>query len=199
MLTWRLENFAHLFTLPSSSLFYSPDPPTSSPTADRLPDICEDYTFTVEIARRELQNEGGLCQPNVVTVANENGLSVFTQLVEQAGLADIFLCPGPFTAWVPSNAAFEALDPALVEYLLAAENVEDLREILLYHLIPGAVLTTEFQPGPIETIQGENVIVGIDPVTINSAFVTEADIAACNGIIDVIDQVLFPPSFGKMF
>lgn len=155
------------------------------------------YTFADSTgnSRRQLQFEGELCEPNVLDVAEENELTTFVQLVEQAGLSDIFLCAGPFTGWIPTNAAFNALDPVVLEFLLDPANNELLQEVLLYHLLPGFYLTTELEPSSLPTIQGETVIVTVNPVTINGATVTEADILACNGVIDKVDEVLLPPSF----
>jgi uncharacterized surface protein with fasciclin (FAS1) repeats len=158
------------------------------------------YTFggsnsTEEPTQRRLQFGGALCDPNILMIAEREDLTSFVSLVELAGLSDIFLCAGPFTAWIPTNAAFASLDPNLVEFLTDPVNRDLLQQVLLYHLLPGFILTTELTPSAIQTIQGENVVVSINPVTINQAFVVNPDILACNGVIDIIDGVLLPPSF----
>jgi len=100
---------------------------------------------------------------------------------------------GPFTAQLPNNAAFEALDPAHLEFLLDPANQAELRDLLLYHLIPGATTSTEFTAGPTETLlSGEAVEVGVSPLTFDEASVITSDITACNGLINIIDAVLTP-------
>lgn len=144
-------------------------------------------------SHRELQFDGPLCDPNVIdTARNIPTISIFVSLIEQAGLEDIFLCAGPFTCLAPSNAAF-AENPGLTNYLADLNNVEDLREFVLYNIIPGLYLLDDFQFGELETLQGEDVLVGLAPLTFNGAGVVEGDILACNGVIDVIGDVIVPP------
>lgn len=145
--------------------------------------------------RRELQFSGENCDRNILTVAKEKGLSTFVMLVEAAGLTYIFDCPGPFTAWIPSNEAFAALDPTYVQNLM--KNPTRLREFLLYHLLPGFQLSTQMKEGPVQTLQGSSVNIAFSPFRINQAVVTTSDILACNGVIDIIDDVLVPPGARK--
>ena len=170
---------------------------------DIIPKVCEilDFRHPGDLAdlningifRRKLQYEGELCEPNVLEVALKNPiLSTFTSLLEIAGLSDIFLCAGPFTALAPTNQAW---DPALVAELSRPENKEKLRELLLYHILVGARFTNELQPGQYETLlKGENVTVRIDPIRFNQAGVVIPDELACNGVIQAIDDVLSPDS-----
>ena len=140
---------------------------------------------------RNLQYSGELCDVNVIDTARQDPeLSTFVQLIEAAGLVDLFLCAGPFTALVPNNNAFSKLDPSLIDYLLNPANIEELQDLLLYHLLPGAVFSYDLQPGSVITLIGETVDVQLDPIRFNNAEVLEADIAACNGVIHIIDKVL---------
>jgi len=100
---------------------------------------------------------------------------------------------GPFTALLPTNTAFEDLDPAFLENLLLPENLDELVNFLLYHLLPGATLTTDLSEGPTDTLfSGNQLEVGLDPVQFDQVNVTTGDIMACNGYIDIIDGVLSP-------
>lgn len=85
------------------------------------------------------------------------------------------------------------MDPEYIQELLLPENIEDLQNLLLYHILPGATLTTEFTAGPTDTLFPENQIeVGLDPTQFDNADVLTPNIVACNGYIDVIDTVLDP-------
>jgi uncharacterized surface protein with fasciclin (FAS1) repeats len=149
---------------------------------------------------RRLQDGGQDCDPNLLATASQNpDLSSIVQLFELAGLEEIFTCPGPFTGLFPTNAAFEQLDPAIVDFLLLPENVDALQGLLLYHLLPGAIFTVDLVAGPSQTLlDGEVVVVSLDPLTINDSGVVTPDVAACNGVIHVIDEVLLPLAPGKL-
>jgi transforming growth factor-beta-induced protein len=144
--------------------------------------------------RRRLQYQGERCDSNVLEVARKNpDLSTFVSLIEAADLQDLFLCAGPFTLLAPSNDALDALDPSLIADLLLPENKELLQEVILYHILPGFQPTKDLTAGPTETLlYGFDVDVGVNPVTFNTANVIMPDILACNGIIQVIDDLLTP-------
>jgi uncharacterized surface protein with fasciclin (FAS1) repeats len=140
---------------------------------------------------RKLQYSGELCDTNVLDTAREDpSLSIFVDLVEAAGFEDLFLCAGPFTVLIPNNDAIEKLDPAVINFLLDPANKEALEELLLYHLLPGAYFSSSLVEGPLITLQGDAVEVTLDPFKFNNAEVIEPDIAACNGVIHILDEVL---------
>jgi uncharacterized surface protein with fasciclin (FAS1) repeats len=140
---------------------------------------------------RQLQFEGENCSPNALETARKNpNLSIYVDAIEQAGLEEIFDCAGPFTVLAPTNAAFQK-NPALLDFLLTHPN--KLQQVLLYSIVPGFFLTTRLEPGPLETLLGENVMVKVDPTRFNQAGVVDSDILACNGVINTIDDVLLPP------
>ena len=134
------------------------------------------------------------CIPSVVEVAASYAeLTLVTALFQRAELTEIFSCPGPFTLLLPSNSAFDAIDPVFLEFLLRPENQEALEDVLLYHIIPGSYPTTELTAGTLDTLlPGEVVTVEIGPVMFNDAAVLTPDIDACNGLVDIIDAVLLP-------
>ena len=142
---------------------------------------------------RELQFQGQDCSPNTLDVAAKNpDLSIFVSLMEAAGLSGLFSCPGPFTVNAPSNDAFNQ-NPDLLDYFYDPKNVDDLEETLLYHVIPGFYLSMDFEDGDYKTLQGGTVHVTTRPFKFNQAFVEKGDILACNGALNIIDDVLIPP------
>jgi hypothetical protein len=136
------------------------------------------------------------CTPNVFDVTNLiSDISIFVSLIEQAGLEDIFVCPGPYTILAPSNSAF-VNNPTITAYLRDVTNEDELRRVLLYHILPGLTLVDDFETGPIETLlMGSEIDVTIDPIVLfnDAAFIEENDIVACNGIINIINNILLPP------
>nr|XP_027225409.1 transforming growth factor-beta-induced protein ig-h3-like isoform X1 [Penaeus vannamei] len=131
---------------------------------------------------------------NLAEVLTAEGFSQLVDLVVTAGLADTVSTGGPFTVFAPTNEAFQALDPELVKALLA--DPERLKDVLLYHVVPGAVLSSDLSDGLVATTaQGGDLRVNVNgnAVTINDVDVTRADIPASNGVIHVLNQVLLPP------
>jgi len=160
-------------------------------------DFSSDATMVEVMLGMSSETDGELCSPSVLDVAGQNGFSAFVNLMSLAGIEDIFKCAGPFTAFVPSNAAFRALDPAVLMFLTDEANRDQLAEVLLYHLLAGQTLSSEFNAGPVQTIQGDPVDIGINPLTVNTQTVSPADIPSCNGVIHVLNGVLVPPGFCK--
>jgi uncharacterized surface protein with fasciclin (FAS1) repeats len=122
--------------------------------------------------------------------------STLVAAVKAAGLVDTLSGAGPFTVFAPTNDAFAKLPAGTVDSLLKPENRSKLRAILLYHVVPGAVKSSDLKDGDVKTANGEAVKVDITGgvVKINDATVTKADIPASNGEIHVIDTVLIPPA-----
>jgi len=134
------------------------------------------------------------CKPNVDDISKQYPeLTLASALLERAELTEIFTCPGPFTLLLPSNSAFDNVDPVFLEFLLRPENQEALEDVMLYHILPGLFPTSELISGELETLlPGETVTMTSPPVMFNDAAVSNADIEACNGLVNIIDTVLLP-------
>ncbi len=132
--------------------------------------------------------------PTVVDIAT--GSDDFTTLVAALSAADLvgtLQGDGPFTVFAPTNAAFEALPSGVVDDLLA--DVDLLTRVLTYHVTPDLVTSTEvvgLSTAP--TLNGKDIAVSVDggSVMLDDATVIATDIAAVNGIVHVIDEVLLP-------
>ena len=140
------------------------------------------------------ETEGANCMPNILEVARQiPEFALTVTLIERAELTDIFSCPGPFTGNLPSNAAWDDVDPAFLELILRPENVDQLEDLLLYHFLPGRFPTTTLVPGPLETLlPGETVSVTVNPIAFDGAEVGQADIEACNGLLNELRALLLP-------
>ena len=103
---------------------------------------------------------------------------------------------GPFTVFAPTDQAFADAGIDLSTFDTDEEN-ETLANILLYHVLDGAVDSANVSDGLVATtLNGNNVTFAVEgeSVSINDANVTTADVVASNGIIHVIDKVLLPPA-----
>ena len=133
----------------------------------------------------------------VDVIVNSEDHTLLEAAVIEAGLVGVLSSEGPFTVFAPTDSAITVLVAALeitAEDLLALPN---LGEILKYHVVAGAAMSSDLTDGQeIETLLGSNVTVTINAegVFINDAQVTVADIEADNGVVHVIDAVLLPPT-----
>ena len=130
--------------------------------------------------------------------AADGNFSTLIAAVEAAGLQEVLTGHGPFTIFAPTNAAFAALPEGTVESLLMPENIDQLKAILTYHVVPKNVMSSQIKNGDnfVKTVGGStlNVEKEYDEVMIGSARVVAVDIKASNGVIHVIDEVLLPKS-----
>lgn len=137
-------------------------------------------------------------QTIVQLAAGDPNLSILVSALSKPELSDLLAAANDptsdLTVFAPTNAAFEATLAVLGKESIDDIPVELLREIVTYHLVSGAVKSTELTNGDVETLlPGESVTVDLtNGVMINQANVTMADIMAVNGVIHVVDGVLLP-------
>ena len=131
----------------------------------------------------------------VETAIEAGSFTTLVAAVAAADLVDTLSGEGPFTVFAPTDEAFAALPEGTVESLLLPENRDQLIAILTYHVVPGAVMSTDLTDGmTAATVQGGMITIDLDNgVMVNDANVVSADIAASNGVIHVIDKVIMPP------
>ena len=118
--------------------------------------------------------------------------------VVAADLVDILASDGPFTVFAPTDEAFAALPPGTVPDLL--NDIPALTNILLYHVVSGAaVYAADVTAGEVGMANGFKATLTTENggVQIEGANVIEANFAASNGVIHVIDAVILPPEVGS--
>lgn len=117
--------------------------------------------------------------------------------LQAANLVDTLKGAGPFTVFAPTDEAFRALPQGTVERLLRPENRAELTRILTYHVVAGRVLAADLAGRELSPNTVAGAALQIDArqgVSVNQARVVQADVAASNGVIHVIDRVLLPPA-----
>merc|ERR1712100_271558 len=135
-------------------------------------------------------------KPNIVELAQSvDDLSTLVTAVVAADLADTLSSPGPFTVFAPTNDAFGALPAGTVDTLLKPENKAQLVDVLMFHIVPAKILSTDLKASQnVQTIEGksldvimndEGVFVGADKTSLKQ--VTAADNLASNGVAHIID------------
>ncbi|MDF3066752.1 MAG: Beta-Ig-H3/fasciclin [Polyangiaceae bacterium] len=122
-------------------------------------------------------------------VATAIAAGMFTKLagaLTSAMLVETLKGPGPFTVFAPTDAAFDKLG--------TAPTGDALKNVLLYHVVSGAVGSGDLTAGMVPTLlDTKTLTVALTGgVTVNNAKVTTANIIAKNGVIHVVDTVLVP-------
>lgn len=133
-----------------------------------------------------------------VAVANGN-FETLVSALQATGLDSVLAnLDNNYTVFAPTDAAFEKLPAGTLDTL----TTEQLSNILLYHVLPGKVMSdgaitlAQSAENMAEMANGSNVSLSFVDSTlfINGAKVSTADVMATNGIIHVVDNVILPPS-----
>ena len=134
---------------------------------------------------------GGLTIAEAIS-SEGSGFSTLAQALERAGLTAALNGPGPLTLFAPTDAAFAALGPGIVDQL----PLQTLTDVLLFHVLAGQVVSTDiFDQMEAVTQQGKSVRFEVDgdTVKVNGANIVVKDVLGSNGVIHVIDAVIQPP------
>jgi uncharacterized surface protein with fasciclin (FAS1) repeats len=138
-----------------------------------------------------------LPEPIADIVQTAQGAGLFNTLltaVEVAGLTDVLKGDGPFTVFAPTDEAFAAVDADALSALLA--DPEALAAVLTYHVVPGEFAAADvLASATLPTANGAEAAISLDGdgnPRIDDAIIIATDIGARNGIVHVIDRVIFP-------
>ena len=126
----------------------------------------------------------------VAAVTADPRFATLRTALVKADLVDTLHGAGPFTVFAPTNEAFDALPSGALARLLEPAQKDALRAVLLNHVVAGAVRASALLPVPAaKTVGGASLPLGLQ---VGGARVVQADISCSNGVIHVIDRVLFP-------
>lgn len=135
----------------------------------------------------------------LVVAATQADTPEFTSLlkaIEVAGFADLLSREGPYTVFAPTDAAFAALPPGMLDGLLS--SVISTQAVLQFHVLDGKVMATDvvaLDGQSVPTLFGAPLAISVEGETVlinGTVQVVQTDIEASNGIIHVIDAVLIP-------
>ncbi|MEW6478632.1 MAG: fasciclin domain-containing protein [Pseudomonadota bacterium] len=127
----------------------------------------------------------------VDTAVAAGNFKTLATALQAAGLVDTLKGKGPFTVFAPTDEAFAKVPKADLDALLA--DKAKLTAVLTYHVVPGKVMAADVKAGKVKTVQGSELTVSTTGgVKVDAANVVKTDIVADNGVIHVIDSVVFP-------
>jgi len=141
------------------------------------------------MAKDEKANE------TIVAIASDNSdFSTLVTALKEADLVSVLKGQGPFTVFAPNNEAFAKLGDATLNDLLKPENKEKLRNILLFHVVPGKVTSDQIKDMDVAAVNGDTLEIRVvdGKVMVDGKEVIKPDIEASNGVIHVINGVLVP-------
>ncbi|WP_298742626.1 fasciclin domain-containing protein [uncultured Brevundimonas sp.] len=133
----------------------------------------------------------------VIDVLKAQGqFSTLLRALDQAQLTEILQTRPAITIFAPTDAAFAALPEAERTRLLDPANAQELRNLMLYHVLVAELTTDQIKGarGPIATAGGVEINIDgtADAIAVGTATVTQAELDASNGGVFVIDRVLDP-------
>ena len=133
----------------------------------------------------------------VVDVLRSSGqFSTLLSALDQAQLTETLSTRPAISIFAPTDAAFAALPEAERARLLDPANANDLRQLLLYHVIVADVTPDQLEgkKGGVPTASESQILLDGtgEMIKADSATVVSAELDASNGAVFPIDKVLNP-------
>ncbi len=143
-------------------------------------------------------DDNGDDEDNIVeALQGDPDYSLLVLAVQEADLVDALSTTEDITVFAPNNDAFNAViedidDIENADDLLALDDLED---ILQFHVLPQIVMSGDIEAGAVETLLGVDAMIDVDngDVTYEGVGVIDTDWEASNGVIHTLDYVAFPP------
>lgn len=128
------------------------------------------------------------------------GSQIFASAVYNLEYTTFLEREGPYTVFIPSDAAYNKLSVEQKYFLADTSNQGSIRQVVLYHVVPGRYKFSDLKDGMVlTTVQGEELVVthSADQVILNgNSFIENYDIMAKNGVIHTVNNYLLPSGIG---
>jgi len=134
-------------------------------------------------------------QADIVAVLESHPqLSKLSEALAAANLISTLQSSGPYTVFAPTNEAFAALPKEYYEKI--HHDPEELKKLLLGHVLAKRISSKDSTYGNVELANGQSarLIVSRSKISIKDIPTSENDIAASNGIVHIVNKVIFPDS-----
>lgn len=134
-------------------------------------------------------------------IRKDTSLSLTVQALDKAQLSGTLNTYGPFTLFAPDNNAFRAYLANNGKAGIADLSDEDIKTLMIYHILAVRLKSADFVPGPqpYSTGRGDYIALDIskgtktDALANGKARLYQTDIEFSNGIVHRMDAVLDPP------
>jgi len=123
---------------------------------------------------------------NLLTAINKNPeLSQFASYLSKTGYDKVIASSKSFTIWVPTNAALQKVEPAILS------NDASLKQFIGNHISNQTYLTSNVETFLyIKTLNGKNVT--FTKTTVDEQPISKADQYVANGVMHVISDAIIP-------
>jgi len=133
----------------------------------------------------------------MTTLRTNTQFTTFVKALDATNLSSLLQKQPGITVFAPTDAAFAALPPGELDKMMA--DKPGLQKLLVYHLINAKIDSTKIKGarGPVPAGSGDKIV--LDGTTegvlkAENATITQSDVQASNGLIQVVDQVMKPNS-----
>ena len=131
---------------------------------------------------------------DLLTTARERELGAYLVALESAGLRSELEAKGPFTVFIPIDAAFERFSTSELDALDA--DFDALRRLMKYTIVRGALASDSLaRLDSVETLGGETLEITVARgLEVNGIKIVEADVECSNGVAHILAETPIPPS-----
>ena len=147
-----------------------------------------------DVVMGQKREEIHLGHGNVYQVLEEReNLGLLNDALRATQLSDALAEGGPYTVFAPTNDAFEKLAPLGINNLPDGTSNEDLKQILLQHVVEGKYTAADLVGmDELPTMGGVPLKISTanDRVMVNGADIILSNQEADNGYVHLIDSVL---------
>ncbi|XP_033120366.1 transforming growth factor-beta-induced protein ig-h3-like [Anneissia japonica] len=156
--------------------------------------------FTVDVLRKELSEFGsGNFESNVVELAKTLNLNTLVELITEAGIAEELT--GDLTVFGPTDDAFEELPKGVMAAI--KNDVQMLTDVLRYHILGTKVHFNQLKKNELllpSLLKSTSVRINTygELTTATGSPISKPDNIATNGVIHVVDRVMFPIPMNDM-
>lgn len=140
-------------------------------------------------------------QRDIVAVLSQRGdTTVAAAAIETAEMEKVLQEAGPFTVFIPDNAAFTTISTDTINTLLRSDQRPVLIKMLQYHIVRGRYTAADLKAGQVlTTLEGDTLtvdvadnVVGLKDTQGERVSIKSKDVSASNGVIHIITGVLVP-------
>ncbi|MBQ7111547.1 MAG: fasciclin domain-containing protein [Thermoguttaceae bacterium] len=131
---------------------------------------------------------------DLLTTARERELGAYLVALDSAGLRPELETKGPFTLFIPIDAAFERFTTSELDALEA--DFDALRRLMQYTIVRGALASDSLaRLDSVETLGGEPLEITVaNGLEVNGIKIVETDVECANGVVHILAETPIPPS-----
>lgn len=131
---------------------------------------------------------------DLLTTARERELGAYLVALDSAGLRSELETKGPFTLFIPLDAAFERFSTSELDAFDA--DFDALRRLIQYTIVRGALASDSLaRLDSVETLGGEPLEITVaNGLEVNGIKIVEADVECANGVVHILAETPIPPS-----